>query len=223
MDYDQVLDFLGRVTTDLAATGAAGAHSVACRWRRGAGGGTVRPSFHGVLQMLIQIVLHTPKWVFTVLLLLLWLGLRQWSDHELGLRRVLMLPLVMGGLSVHGMVSVFGDSPAALGGWAAALLAVVALTLRRPLPAGTRYDAARRRFHVAGSPWPLVLLMGIFLTRYAVGVALALHPELRQQALFGFGVPVLYGVFGGVFVARAARLWRLAGRGEAAPVAAGIA
>lgn len=159
--------------------------------------------------MLLQIVLHTPRWVFALFLLLLWLGARQLVAHDPGLGRVTLMPLAMGALSVLGLVSVFGDSPVALAGWAVAALAALALVLRRPLPVTTRYDAARRRFHVAGSAAPLMLMMGLFLIKYAVGVALALHPELRRQAAFGLAVPLLYGAFSGVFAARALRMWRL--------------
>jgi hypothetical protein len=157
--------------------------------------------------MLMQIILHTPKWVFAIFFLLLWLGARQLIAHDLSLNLVTLMPVAMGALSVYGVVSIFGVSPAALGGWTAAALAMLALVLRRPLPAATRYDAAQRRFHVAGSPVPLALMMGIFLTKYAVGIALAMHPELRRQAAFGLALSVLYGAFSGVFVARTVRLW----------------
>ena len=160
--------------------------------------------------MLLHIVLHTPRWVFALFVLLLWLGARQLVAHDPGLNRVTLMPLAMGALSVYGLVSVFGDSPVALAGWAFAALIALTLVLRRLLPVTTRYDAARRRFHVAGSAVPLALMMGIFLTKYTVGVALALHPELRRQAAFGLAVPLLYGAFSGVFAARALRMWRLA-------------
>jgi len=70
--------------------------------------------------MLLQIVLHTPRWVFALFLLLLWLGARQLVAHDPGLGRVTLMPLAMGALSVLGLVSVFGDSPVALAGWAVA-------------------------------------------------------------------------------------------------------
>jgi len=165
--------------------------------------------------MLMQIILHTPKWVFAVFFLLLWLGARQLLANNVSLTRVTLMPVAMGALSVYGVVSVFGDSFGALLGWAAAAVAMMALVLQRPLPATTRYDAAARRFHVAGSPVPLMLMMGIFLTKYVVGAALAMHPELGHQAAFGIVVPTLYGAFTGVFVARAARLWKLAIRTDA--------
>jgi len=173
--------------------------------------------------MLLQVILHTPKWVFAVFLLLLWLGTRQLLTSKVSLNRITLIPVAMGALSVYGVVSVFGDSLGALGGWAAAAVAMLALVLQYPLPATTRYDAAQRQFHLPGSPVPLVLMMGIFLTKYVVGAALAMHPELRQQAVFGLVVPVLYGAFSGVFAARAVRLWKLAIRTDTLAVAASTA
>jgi hypothetical protein len=108
------------------------------------------------------------------------------------------------------VISAFGDSFGALLGWAVAAAVLLALVLQRPLPATTRYDAAARSFQVAGSAVPLMLMMGIFLTKYVVGATLAMHPELRHQATFTVLVPVLYGAFTGVFAGRALRLWRLA-------------
>lgn len=160
--------------------------------------------------MLLQIVLHTPKWVFAVFVLLVWLGARQLLSGSVALSRVTVMPIAMGGLSLFGVISAFGDSPAALLGWAAALAVLLALVIRRPLPATTRYDAATREFQVAGSAVPLALMMGIFFTKYVVGVSLALYPQLRHQGLFAVAVPVLYGAFSGVFAGRAVRMWKLA-------------
>jgi len=108
----------------------------------------------------------------------------------------------------------------ALLGWAVAAAALVLVVLQQALPASTRYDRAAREFHLAGSAVPLVLMMGIFFTKYVVGVALAMHPELRQQASFAVAVPMLYGAFSGIFAARAVRLWKLAIRTDAMGVAA---
>jgi hypothetical protein len=53
-----------------------------------------------------------------------------------------------------------------------------------------------------------------------VGVALAMRPELRQQASFAVAIPMLYGAFSGIFAARAVRLWKLAIRTDAVAVGA---
>ena len=63
-------------------------------------------------------------------------------------------------------------------------------------------------------------MMGIFTTKYAVGVALSLHPALEHDTLVALGISTLYGVFSGSFIARALRLWRLALAAHAAPATA---
>lgn len=166
--------------------------------------------------MLLQILIHTPVWVFAVFALLLWLGGRQMRANEAPLARVLLLPLVMVALALTGVTSVFGhaQAPAALtmvlALWLLAALGSAALVRRLPLAATVRYDAAARRFHLPGSALPLLLMMGIFATKYAVGVSLALHPLLARQAGFALSITAVYGVFSGIFLGRALRLWRLA-------------
>jgi hypothetical protein len=162
--------------------------------------------------MLLQIILHTPKWVFAVFALLLWLGAKQLLPSRSGLGRLTVVSVGMTGLSLAGVLTAFGDSPGALLGWGLAAAAAALAVLQAPLPAGVRYDPATRTFHLPGSAVPLMLMMGIFATKYAVGVALAMAPALHRQPAFAVGIPVLYGAFSGVFAARAVRLWTLAVR-----------
>jgi len=173
--------------------------------------------------MLLQILAHTPKWVFALFFGLLWLGSRQLLSGRVALTRITIMPVVMGALAVYGVLSAFGDTPLALAGWALAALASAALVLRRPLPAGTAYHAASRSFQMAGSPVPLMLMMGIFFTKYSVGVLLAMHPELAHQRDVAIGIGTLYGAFSGIFAARSLRLWKLALREDSARFASNIA
>ena len=166
--------------------------------------------------MLLQILAHTPKWVFAIFFGLLSLGARQLRGGRVGLLRMTLMPLAMSALSFYGVVSVFGEASLALLGWAAAACAAAAFVLRRPLPAGTRYDPAARSFQLAGTGVPLALMMGIFFTKYTVGVLLVMHPKLAHQAEFAAGIGTLYGAFAGIFAARSLRLWKLAMRRDAA-------
>lgn len=171
---------------------------------------------------LIQILLHTPRWVFAVFALLLWLGVRQMAAGRAHLNRVLVMPLAMGGLAGWGVESAFGGSPAglaALGVWVLTALATLALVLRRAVPEGVGFDPLSREFQLPGSAVPLTLMMGIFFTKYVVGVSLAMHPELARQALMALGVSALYGVFTGLFAGRSLRLLKLALRTRVQPQA----
>jgi hypothetical protein len=170
--------------------------------------------------LLMQVLVHTPRWVFILFFVLLAFGISQLVARAASLMRVSVLPVVMVALSLHGVATAFASQGMALLAWALPAAAAAGLVLARPLPAGTRYDAATRSFALPGSALPLALMMGIFFTKYAVGVSLAMVPELARAGSFALAISALYGAFSGVFLGRAIRLWRLATRASNAVASA---
>jgi len=162
--------------------------------------------------MLMHILSSTPTWVFVLFAVLLALGLRQTRTFRAGLTPIAILPVAMKTLAVVGVVSAFGGASVAVVAWIAAAAVAAAIVLRRPLPDSTRFDASTRTFEITGSVVPLALMMGIFFTKYAVAVQLAIHPALAHQTDFALAVGTLYGAFSGIFAARGIRLWMLARR-----------
>ena len=163
-------------------------------------------------QALEPILKNTPVWVWGLLSALLALGLSQVRGRRVGLMRMALLPLIMTGLSLWGTVSAFGNSPLfgyVLLAWAAGAALMLTLIAPQAPPVGTRYDAASRRFQVPGSWVPLALILGIFLTKYYVGVDLAMQASLANDGQYTLIMGALYGLFSGIFAGRAARLWTL--------------
>lgn len=179
-------------------------------------------------QALGTIVKNTPSWVWGLLVGLLWLGASQLRDRSAGLVRAMVMPFAMTFFSVYGLASAFGGSGhvgTATGSWLVAAVAVTALGLwlHPAAPTGTRYAVDSRRFQLPGSAGPLVLILGIFLTKYLVGVELAMQPGLARESDFALQIAGLHGVFNGLFAARALRLCKLARDARAAPCAAATA
>ncbi len=158
---------------------------------------------------LITILSHTPSWVFIVFTLLLVLGVSQWHSGSRPFKRAVIVPLALAAWSLYNSVTGLGHAPLAFAAWAAAALVCGVLVMQIALPAATRYDPATQRFHQPGSPVPLILMMGIFVLRYGVGVTLAMHPDVVHQAIFAVGVGGASGAFSGIFASRALRLLRL--------------
>lgn len=159
--------------------------------------------------MIAQIVANTPLWVWGLLAALIALGLSQTRSRTARPARVLAPSLGLVAFSAVGVASDFGHTPAALAAWlVTAVLAALAVA-RRPVPAGTRYDAARREFALPGSWVPMVLILSIFLIKYAVGVSLGFNPGLRADAGFALAVATLSGLSSGLFAGRALALLRL--------------
>jgi hypothetical protein len=160
--------------------------------------------------MLNQILIHTPRWVWLLLLALLWLGLSQAVTRSASLRRITVMPLALTGLSLYGTVTAFGGDPQILLIWLGTMALMATAVMQRPLPDACRYNPATRRFTLPGSWVPLLLILGLFLTKYVVGAITAMQPALVVDVSFSLGFSALYGAFSGVFLARAGRLWRLA-------------
>jgi hypothetical protein len=169
-------------------------------------------------QALGPVLQNTPTWVFGLFAALLALGASQLRDREVGLMRMTLLPLVMSGLSLWGMVSAFRNS-SQFGGvllvWALGALLMVALLASRPPKAGASWHPDTASFRLPGSWVPLVIILGIFLTKYIVGVDLAMQPALAQDGSYSLIVGGLYGLFSGIFIGRAASMGRLALRSHA--------
>ena len=164
--------------------------------------------------MLNLILTQTPKWVWTLLAALLWLGLSQTVSRTASLNRVTIMPLAMIGLSIFGVLTVFGSNLTILMVWLVIGAAMLALILRKKSFTAISYDAEKKLFSLPGSWVPLGLILGIFVTKYVVGVMTAMQPALAQDLNFALPVAAFYGAFSGVFLARAVRLWRIAFRIE---------
>lgn len=161
------------------------------------------------------LITHTPFWVWPLLAALVFLGLRQTLTQQASLRRITLVPLILVGLSLMGTAQAFGGQVLALLVWFKVAVSMAWWVQQRPLAEGTRYDLASERFTLPGSWVPLGLMMGIFITKYAVGATQALNPALLQQTPVAVGVSALFGLCSGILVGRAIRLWRLAAQTDA--------
>jgi hypothetical protein len=163
-------------------------------------------------QMLGPIVKNTPLWVWGLLAALVALGLSQVRARTASPARIVLMPAAMTALSIWGTLSAFGQSlqfGSVQLAWIAAASLSLALVAPMAAPAGTRYDASSGRFHLPGSWVPMLLILAIFTVRYVVNVELAMQPALAQDDRYTLVTSALYGLFSGIFIGRAVRMWRL--------------
>ena len=153
-----------------------------------------------------QILSHTPLWVFGLFFGLVYLGYLQSRTRRVSRGRLIVLPLAMLAWSLYSVWSTFDAHLTALAAWACAWVAVVAIALVRVPSRRASYDAATRQFTVAGSWVPLALMMGIFFFKYAVAVVHAMKPGVLGTTTAVVVVAGTYGLFSGMFMARALRV-----------------
>jgi uncharacterized protein DUF6622 len=160
--------------------------------------------------LLIEILKHTPSWVFVLFFALVALGYSQSKDRTVRRGRVSILPVTMIALSFYGVLSAFGMVPVGLASWVLGVAVSVGLSVRLAAPQGVSFSAESQSFFVPGSWFPLAFMMAIFFTKYAVGVILARQLPVASEMAFVSSVSCCYGLLSGVFLARAIVIWQAA-------------
>ena len=156
--------------------------------------------------MLQQIFMKTPIWVWPLLAFLIYRGVAASVDREVGLKRLFIIPAVMLALSIQGIASAFGADMAAAPVWLAGMLAGTAIAWYLFDERSVTPHPEKGSVAVRGSWSQMVLIMGIFMTKYAVNASLAMSPDLKQHLAFVATVCALYGVFNGVFIGQLLRV-----------------
>lgn len=160
--------------------------------------------------MLTQILTHTPLYVWAILALLVYRGVIAMRDRDMAIRKLFIIPAIMLALSLQDIVAKFGGGMLALCAWGGAAVLVTLLACRYG-SAGASAGATPGTLRVHGSAVPLLMMMLIFLTKYATAVTLATHPAAGQDAPFAALACALFGVGNGYFLGRLVRnvmVWR---------------
>jgi hypothetical protein len=154
--------------------------------------------------MLIEIVRHTPLWVFAIFAALVVLGLRQTRSRQVARGVLVAVPCAMAVWSVSSLVQ--GFAAAGLVAWVASYAACIAIARSIGPRSDVQYSPTTRSFAIPGSRLPLILMMTIFFTRYAIGVAVAMQPARAESTGFATIVGLASGFVAGAFAARAIRI-----------------
>lgn len=148
---------------------------------------------------MMQIFTHTPIWVWALLAFLVQRGYVMSQDRQLSVRKACLLPVLMLGWSVYGVVQL-GDLNLVM---AYAMVAVASAALRLKLAgnAAQSYDPATQLLTVKGSWLPMLVILGLFLGKYAYNVATAMAPVLQQSTQFVWIAQLLFALASGFFLA----------------------
>lgn len=159
--------------------------------------------------MIVQILTHTPIWVWLMLVALCALGWKQTRTRQLSLKRILTLPLVMLVLTISSLSNSSGAHGAVLTIWFLSMMCTAFFIRSLHLPAGHAYDVQGRLFTVPGSLIPLLMILGIFVTKYVAAVMIAMQADMAHHSWFTPSCAALFGVMNGGFFGRTLRLIRL--------------
>ncbi|MBC3881753.1 hypothetical protein H8K35_11305 [Undibacterium sp. LX40W] len=169
--------------------------------------------------MFTQIITHTPLWVWALLAFLVTLGWSQTRDREVSLKRATILPVVMIIFSASSVLQNKGNHLQLIVTWIIACVLVAAWVMRLPLNQKTHYKRDTGTLQVAGSWIPMVLILTIFIGKYALAIFTALQAEQAHSITFTICSTLFFGSLSGIFLGRTARLWRIATNAKQQPLA----
>jgi len=158
--------------------------------------------------MLQQILINTPIWVWALLAFLVYRGLLMSRDRQVTLRATFILPLLMLGLSLQGLIQHFGVRFESVGLWLLAAVCVSALYAKYFGKNGVQV-VSERLIQLQGSWMPLVLMMSIFFLKYCENIAVVVQPELRSNIVFISVCSVSFGIMNGLFFGKLLRVLSL--------------
>ncbi|MBU2319328.1 MAG: hypothetical protein KJ609_12330, partial [Gammaproteobacteria bacterium] len=142
---------------------------------------------------MLDIVTHTPIWVWLLLSFLLYLGVKQSRDRKVPKNKAFILPIVMIVFSLHGVISSFGGVFDSLLFWSVSFIATLLIGVLIFPSQQTRFDESIQCYFIKGSWRPLFLILGIFTIKYTVGVMEGMQSSFLTMSSVVDGLSLLYG------------------------------
>lgn len=157
-------------------------------------------SFH--LSNLVMFLAYTPVWVWGLLAFLVFMGVLQSRDRYVPLSAAYSIPVIMLGLSLSSIIMNFGITLLAILSWIFGVALVQVFALKSSRAASVEWKPEEKKFWVLGSWWPLVIFVGIFAMRYALGAGKAMQANFLHSPEWILGFSLLSGLFSGFFLSR---------------------
>lgn len=158
---------------------------------------------------LLHILQAAPLWVWALLALLLFLGIRSLRTRAVPVASLIALPLAFFGLSISNLLPLDHLSPVRIGVWILALLIGTVPGWFLVRSERIAIDRDRRRITVPGSVVPLLLMLAAFVGGFYFGYLFARYPELKSDPTTLALASTYRGLMSGYFLGQTLRLFRL--------------
>jgi hypothetical protein len=154
---------------------------------------------------MLQILVNTPLYVWPLLALLIWGGVKAKKTHIVSWKALSIMPAIMLLWSIYSVATRY--APVFLSLWAFSLGIGIWLGILMTRKLALRFDRQKKTVEIPGNWTPLILSLSIFSLRYTLGVSYGLHPESQGSPLL-LAVENCATVVSGVLLGRVAGFWQ---------------
>ena len=125
---------------------------------------------------------------------------------------MIILPIAMTFMAITALLGQYSATdlliPALLS-WVLVCALVVWCLTKKALPNTFQYDIELGKFYLPGSYVPLAMYLGIFAFKFIVGLMTGMQMPIVNEFTFVLVISAIYGLFSGVFLSSAWRLFQL--------------
>jgi predicted dienelactone hydrolase len=171
-------------------------------------------------EKITQILMYTPRWVFGLLAGLIVLGLIQARTRQVPIKAVFIVPVAMTMMSLIGTLMDLGFTAITISCWLLGAASITLLLLKIFNNSSAAYDHTTRKLRLQGSWIPLLVILAIFCTRYALGMSFGMNLNIVHEFYFAPLMSLILGALSGYFIAQGFKYLQVVRRtvGQVAPV-----
>ncbi len=152
--------------------------------------------------MFIEILQHTPLYIYWMFFSLLFVGLLQKKTRTLGIKRALGIPILLFFLSFYGFYIDFSLSFLSISFYLLSFSLMFLISQKYRTSSHIRFFKNDKTFIIEGSFIPLLVMMLVFFTKYFLAVVLIKNPSSFENIYFISIFSFAYGLFTSIFFLR---------------------
>ncbi len=154
------------------------------------------------MENLIEILLHTPWWVYVVFAYIVYVGIKATQMRSVPVLRLFIVPAIFTVLSIHTVVGRIGDHLLYIMPWGIATLIGVGIGWIEMNRLNIIIDGKHHLLKIPGSSFTLILFLLFFGSQYYFGFKSATDPEGVKQIQFVIYLLLVSGIGTGVMWVR---------------------
>lgn len=149
-----------------------------------------------------QTVIHTPWWVYLLLVYLIIVGLKASKSRIIPFWKIFVLPTIFLSISIQNLTTIENIEYLSISSWIVAMLVGSLFGWWQVKRLDIKIDKKGSLIQIPGSWDTLLVIIIIFIAKYYFGYEKATNPVLVAQLNFKVSMLVLSGVCTGLFLGR---------------------
>jgi hypothetical protein len=149
-----------------------------------------------------QTVIHTPWWVYLLLVYLIIVGLKASKSRIIPFWKIFVLPTIFLSISIQNLTTIENIEYLSISSWIVAMLVGSLFGWWQVKRLDIKIDKKSSLIQIPGSWDTLLVILIIFVAKYYFGYEKATNPVLVAQLNFKVSMLILSGVCTGLFLGR---------------------